>query len=103
MFATGPNRHVATVPAGKPSSSATKQPSAAYKNLILVANASDFHVSQSIIIASNDEVNHFQFFEPNFEKPIDAAAFQFSETDPSVKNYRVIDADKLAGSGSAKK
>jgi outer membrane lipoprotein carrier protein len=80
-----------------------KQPSAQYKNLILVVNPQDFHVTQSIIIDSSNNVNHFRFFTPDFEKPIKESWFEFNEN--SVKNYRIIDADQAAagGSGSAKK
>jgi len=68
-----------------------KQPSAQYKNLYLVVSPKDFHVSQSVIVDSSNNVNHFRFFDPNFTKPVKDAYFEF---DPrSVKNYRVIDAD----------
>lgn len=80
-----------------------KAPSATYKNLVLVVAPTDFHVSQSIIIASSEEVNHFRFFAPDFEKPVDAAWFEFNEKSDKVKNYRIIDGDKMAGSGSAAK
>src|SRR5438445_2456997 len=63
-----------------------KQPSAQYKSLYLVVNKGDFHVSQSIIIDSSSNVNHFRFFSPDFEEPIKDAWFEF---DPrSVPNYR---------------
>ncbi|HET9621755.1 MAG TPA: outer membrane lipoprotein carrier protein LolA [Kofleriaceae bacterium] len=68
-----------------------KQPSAQYKNLFLVVSPSDFHVSQSVIIDSSNNVNHFRFFAPDFEKPIKDSYFEFDER--SVKSYRVIDAD----------
>lgn len=68
-----------------------KQPSAQYKNLYLVVSPKDFHVSQSVIIDSSNNVNHFRFFGPNFTKPIKDSYFEFDER--SVKNYRVIDAD----------
>jgi outer membrane lipoprotein carrier protein len=68
-----------------------KQPSAQYKNLYLVVSPGDFHVSQSVIIDSSNNVNHFRFFAPDFEKPIKDAYFEFDER--SVKGYRVIDAD----------
>ena len=68
-----------------------KQPSAQYKNLYLVVSPKDFHVSQSVIVDSSNNVNHFRFFDPNFNKPMKDSYFEF---DPrSVKNYRVIDAD----------
>jgi outer membrane lipoprotein-sorting protein len=68
-----------------------KQPSAQYKNLFLVVSPKDFHVTQSVIVDSSNNVNHFRFFTPDFAKPVKDAYFQF---DPhSVPNYRVIDAD----------
>ena len=69
-----------------------KQPSAQYKNLFLVVNKTDFHVSQSIIIDSSDNVNQFRFYEPDFVNPVKPEWFEFNEA--SVKNYRVIDADQ---------
>jgi outer membrane lipoprotein-sorting protein len=68
-----------------------KQPSAQYKNLYLVVSPKDFHVSQSVIIDSSNNVNHFRFFGPDFEKSMKDSYFEF---DPrSVKNYNLIDAD----------
>jgi len=78
-----------------------KQPSAQYKNLFLVVSRVDFHVSQSVIVDSSSNVNHFRFYAPDFEKPIEDRYFEFDER--SVKSYRVIDADAprdgLAGAG----
>jgi outer membrane lipoprotein carrier protein len=68
-----------------------KQPSAQYKNLYLVVSPKDFHVSQSVIVDSSNNVNHFRFFSPDFEAPIKDSSFEFDER--SVKNYRVTDAD----------
>jgi outer membrane lipoprotein-sorting protein len=69
---------------------APKKESAQYKNLILVV-AADFHVTQSIIIDSSNNINHFRFYAPDFTKPIKDTWFQFDKS--SVKNYRFIDAD----------
>ncbi len=74
-----------------------KKPSAQYKALFLVASTKDFHVSQSIIVDSSNNVNHFRFFTPDFEKPIKETWFEFDEK--SVKNYRIVDAD-AQGSGA---
>jgi outer membrane lipoprotein carrier protein len=78
-----------------------KQPSAQYKYLYLVVSPKDFHVSQSVIVDSSSNVNHFRFFAPDFEKPVKDSYFEFDER--SVKSYRVIDADAsrdgLAGAG----
>ena len=68
-----------------------KQPSARYKSLYLVVSPKDFHVSQSVIVDSSNNVNHFRFFAPDFTKAIKDSYFEFDER--SVKNYRVIDAD----------
>jgi outer membrane lipoprotein-sorting protein len=69
-----------------------KQPSAQYKSLFLVVNKADFHVSQSVIVDSSNNVNHFRFFAPDFDSPIKDTLFEF---DPrSVPNYRVVDADQ---------
>ena len=68
-----------------------KQPSAQYKNLYLVVNKDDFHVKESIIVDSSDNVNHFKFFAPDFKAQIEPTWFQFNPS--SVKNYRVIDGD----------
>jgi outer membrane lipoprotein carrier protein len=77
-----------------------KKPSAQYKNLILVVAPGDYHVTQSVIIDSSNNVNHFRFYTPDFQKSIDAKWFEFDEK--SVKNYRIVDADQqAAGSGSA--
>lgn len=77
-----------------------KQPSAQYKNLYLVADPTNFHVKESIIIDSSDNVNHFRFYAPDFEKPIKDSLFEF--TPASVPSYRVVDADQQAGSAAGK-
>ena len=75
-----------------------KKPSAQYKTLVLVVSHDDFHVSQSVIIDSLDNVNQFRFFTPDFEKPLKDSSFEFDVR--SVKNYRVIDIDQQPGVGS---
>lgn len=80
-----------------------KKPSAQYKNLFLVVSTGDFHVTQSVIIDSSNNVNHFRFFAPDFKTPVSAKSFEFDER--SVKNYRIVDADQQqqgAGSGATK-
>jgi outer membrane lipoprotein carrier protein len=78
-----------------------KKPSAQYKNLFLVVNPSDFRVTQSVIIDSSNNTNHFRFYAPDFEKAIKAEWFEFNEKGPAVKNYRIVDADQQpAGTGS---
>ncbi len=77
-----------------------KKPSAQYKNLYLVVSKTDFHVTQSVIIDSSNNSNHFQFYAPDFKKPVKADWFEFDEK--KLKNYRIVDADRAA-STSAKK
>lgn len=74
-----------------------KKPSAQYKNLYLVVATKDFHVTQSVIIDSANNVNHFRFFAPDFQKPIKESWFEFDER--SVKNYRIVDADQQQQQG----
>jgi outer membrane lipoprotein carrier protein len=78
-----------------------KQPSAQYKNLILALDGSNFHVKESIIIDSSNNVNHFRFFQPDFDSPMKDSWFQFNPA--SVPTYRVIDADQQAQQGSGAK
>jgi len=75
-----------------------KKASAQYKNLYLVVATKDFHVTQSVIIDSANNVNHFRFFAPDFQKPIKDSWFEFDER--SVKNYRIVDADQQQNTGS---
>ncbi|HTR51875.1 MAG TPA: outer membrane lipoprotein carrier protein LolA [Kofleriaceae bacterium] len=78
-----------------------KQPSAQYKALYLVTNATDSHVKESIIVDSSGNVNHFHFFAPDFQKPIADNIFEFNPA--SVKSYRIVDADQpppAQGSGA---
>lgn len=71
-----------------------KKPSAQYKNLFLVVNPKDYQVTQSVIVDSSNNTNHFRFFSPNFEKPIQDAWFEFNEKSDAVKNFRLVDADQ---------
>lgn len=77
-----------------------KKPSAQYKNLFLVVAPDNYRVKQSVIVDSSNNTNQFEFFKPDFEKPVKDSWFEFSEA--SVKNYRIIDADQQGqGSGSS--
>jgi outer membrane lipoprotein carrier protein len=68
-----------------------KKSSAQYKILYLVADPTQFRVKESIIIDSSNNVNHFQFFGPDFGKSIPATTFEFDRK--SVPGYRFVDAD----------
>jgi outer membrane lipoprotein carrier protein len=79
-----------------------KKPSAQYKNLILVVDKAQFRVKESVIIDSANNVNHFQFFQPDFDKPIKDSWFEFNP-DSVNKTYRIVngDAPQPAPAGSA--
>ena len=83
-----------------------KKPSAQYRNLYLVLDETDHHVTQSIIIDSSNNVNHFRFLTPDFKKPVKDTWFELDEGTLKSKSYRIVDADQPppgAGSGSAAK
>ena len=75
-----------------------KKPSAQYKNLYLVVAPDDFRVTQSVIIDSSNNINHFRFYSPDFAKEIKDTWFEFDER--SVKSYRVVDADSQGSRGA---
>lgn len=68
-----------------------KAPSTQYKHLFLVVAADNYRVKQSIIVDSANNVNHFRFYEPDFDKTVDDKWFEFDRK--SVKNYRIITDD----------
>jgi outer membrane lipoprotein-sorting protein len=77
-----------------------KKQSAQYKLLYLVIDPTGYRVKESIIIDSSSNVNHFRFYEPDFEKALTDDRFQFNEK--SVKNYRIRDADAEQAQPGAK-
>jgi hypothetical protein len=66
--------------------------------LFLVVSPTDFHVTQSVIVDSSNNVNHFRFYSPDFSNEIKDTWFEFDER--SVKNYRVVDADSQGSRGA---
>jgi len=75
-----------------------KKPSAQYKHLILVVSPTDYRVTQSVIVDSSNNVNHFRFYSPDFAQEIKDTWFEFDER--SVKNYRIVDADSQGNRGA---
>jgi outer membrane lipoprotein-sorting protein len=71
-----------------------KKPSAQYKNLYLAVDATDYHVTQSVIVDSANNINQFRFYTPDFEKALKDTWFEFNEKNESVKNFRVVEADQ---------
>ena len=76
-----------------------KVPSTQYKTLYLVVAKDNFRVKQSIIVDGANNVNHFHFFEPDFQTKIPDTRFKFDKK--SVPDYRVVqDDDDAAGEGA---
>jgi outer membrane lipoprotein carrier protein len=71
-----------------------KQPSAQYKNLYLAVAPDNFRVRQSTIIDSSNNMNKFDFYQPDFESKPSDAMFKFDES--AAKNYKIIDGDAPA-------
>jgi outer membrane lipoprotein carrier protein len=76
-----------------------KHPSAQYKALYLVADPTQFRVKESVIVDASNNVNHFQFYKPDFEKPVKDSWFEFNKA--SVPNYRIVDGDAPQKQGAA--
>ncbi len=73
-----------------------KVPSAQYKNLILVVSKKDFHVTQSIIVDSSNNVNQFRFFSPDFKTAIAASKFKVDLKNAAIRNYHIVTAGQTA-------
>jgi outer membrane lipoprotein carrier protein len=71
-----------------------KKASAQYKNLYLVVNATDFHVSQSQIVDASNNTNRIRFFEPDLTKAEAPTVFEYNEKEASKSGYRIVDADQ---------
>jgi outer membrane lipoprotein carrier protein len=76
-----------------------KHPSAQYKALYLVADPTQFRVKESVIVDASNNVNHFQFYKPDFDKPVKDSWFEFNKA--SVPNYRIVDGDAPQKQGAA--
>jgi outer membrane lipoprotein carrier protein len=68
-----------------------KVTSTQYKTLYLVVDKANYHVKESIIIDSAGNVNHFRFYEPDFDSTVKDSLFVFNKK--SVKNYRITTDD----------
>lgn len=65
-----------------------KTASAQYKQLFFVVDPADWHISQSIVITPNDDVQTFTFKAPDYKKPIKPATFQF--TPKALPTYQLV-------------
>jgi len=52
----------------------------------------DFHVTQSQIVDSSNNVNHFHFYAPDTTKTVAPTWFEFDEKNAS-KTFRIVDGD----------
>lgn len=68
-----------------------KQTSTQYKTLYLVVDGTNYHVKESVIVDGSDNVNHFKFYEPDFDSTVKDKLFAFNKK--SVPNYRIITDD----------
>jgi len=73
-----------------------KTPSAQYKTLYLVVDPGNFRVKQSIVVEASGNTNHFQFFEPDTQKPVLDSWFVFNEKKFKGK-YRLVNINKQQG------
>jgi outer membrane lipoprotein carrier protein len=71
-----------------------KQQTTQYKTLFLVVDKTEFRVKQSIIIDGAGAVNHFRFYEPDFDKALEEKFFKFDKK--KVPNYRITKDDDTA-------
>ncbi len=67
-----------------------KQPTTHYRTLWLVVDPDNFRAKQSIVLEASGNTNHFRFFEPNTERPIQSSWFEVDE-DALKSEYRIIE------------
>jgi outer membrane lipoprotein carrier protein len=76
-----------------------KTPSTQYKTLYLVVDKNDYRVKESVIVDGANNVNHFRFYEPDFDTKLKETLFKFDKK--SVPDYRLVkDDDDAAASGA---
>ena len=68
------------------------KPTAQYRRLILVVDATNFRVKQSIVTEPSGRRNHFFFYEPNTKTPVKASYFVVNPK--ALRGYNLVDADK---------
>ena len=71
-----------------------KKPSAQYKTLWLVVNPSNYRVTESIVLESSGNTNHFKFYRPNFTKPVEDKWFVLNENELKRRRYRIVEGKK---------
>ena len=68
-----------------------KVESAQYSVLYLVVDKTNYRVKESVVIDSAKNVNHFRFYEPDFDTEIKSTLFVFNKK--KVPNYRITTDD----------
>ena len=69
-------------------------PSAQYKTLWLVVSPDNYRVTQSVVLESSGNTNHFRFFTPNFTKEVKDQWFVLNEKQLSKRRYRLVEGKK---------
>jgi outer membrane lipoprotein-sorting protein len=64
------------------------QPSAAYKELYLVVDPTDWHVNESLVIDSSGDENDFKFYKPNLGATVKPSWFQVSPS--AMPTYKLV-------------
>jgi outer membrane lipoprotein carrier protein len=78
-----------------------KVESAQYSVLYLVVDKTNYRVKESVVIDSAKNVNHFRFYEPDFDTDIKSSLFVFNKK--KVPNYRITTDDDDADSKKSDK
>jgi len=68
-----------------------KKPSAQFKTLVLVVDATNFRVKKSIVTTATGDTNEFSFFEPDLAKAVADTWFVFNPK--TAKGFREIKAE----------
>jgi outer membrane lipoprotein carrier protein len=71
-----------------------KQPSAQYKTLWLVVDATTFRVRESIVLEASGNTNHFRFFHPDMARTVEDTWFAFDEKAAKNKKYRIVEPEE---------
>jgi outer membrane lipoprotein-sorting protein len=71
-----------------------KKPSAQFKDLYLVVDPQNYRVKESVVINAGNDVNKFQFFEPDTKKQVADTWFVFNPKAPAAKGFRLIEPPK---------
>jgi outer membrane lipoprotein carrier protein len=75
-----------------------KQPSAQYKQVFFAIDPRDWHVKESIVVASNGDTNDFAFYAPDLVTPVKPTLFQVNPA--ALPTYKLTKVSP-AGAGTS--